>query len=317
LLLGLVPGVLSAQGLQLELLYGRWYHGNRAAVYELRTDAPLGGSFSHGITVQALVHDTLGRRRAFYGAGWEVHALRRRTALGPYIVAGVALGLSTDTAEQALAALWNVGAGIEWRPLSWLAAGAEARYRIEDRGPRGFWRPGVDARKGLSLGLGLSVPFFRRGAGKGGGGGGGGTARLPPPTVPLMIVGGAADVVRTAIDALGRPYQWGGTAANGFDCSGLVQWAYAQHGIRLPRMSRDQATAGSEVPPVVEALKAGDILLFSAQPGGGVTHVGMYVGEQTFIHSSNTGVKLSRLELHDPDGSWWLARWVGVRRVMP
>jgi hypothetical protein len=43
----------------------------------------------------------------------------------------------------------------------------------------------------------------------------------------------------------------------------------------------------------------------------------MYVGEQTFIHSSSTGVKLSRLEVHDADGTWWLTRWVGARRVMP
>jgi cell wall-associated NlpC family hydrolase len=81
-------------------------------------------------------------------------------------------------------------------------------------------------------------------------------------------------------------------------------------------MSRDQARSGSEVPPVVEALQPGDILLFAAQPGGGVTHVGMYVGQQTFIHSSNTGVKLSRLEGNDPDGSWWIARWVGARRLV-
>jgi len=130
-----------------------------------------------------------------------------------------------------------------------------------------------------------------------------------------MIAGNAADVVHTALDALGTPYKWGGTAANGFDCSGLIQYAYAQHGIRLPRMSRDQATSGSEIPPVVEALKPGDILLFSARPGGGVTHVGMYVGEQKFIHSSNSGVKLSRLEIHDPEGTWWLSRWVGARRI--
>jgi cell wall-associated NlpC family hydrolase len=135
--------------------------------------------------------------------------------------------------------------------------------------------------------------------------------------VPTTITGNAADVVHTALDAIGTPYLWGGTAANGFDCSGLVQWAYNQHGIRLPRMSRDQARSGSEVPPVIDALQPGDILLFAAQPGGGVTHVGMYVGQQTFIHSSNTGVKLSRLEGQDPDGAWWMARWVGARRVMP
>jgi cell wall-associated NlpC family hydrolase len=130
-----------------------------------------------------------------------------------------------------------------------------------------------------------------------------------------MITGSAADVVRSALDALGTPYQWGGTAANGFDCSGLIQYAYAQHGIRLARTSRDQAKAGSEVPPVVEALKPGDILLFAARFGGGVTHVGMYVGEEKFIHSSSTGVKLSRLEVHDLEGAWWLARWVGARRI--
>ena len=81
-------------------------------------------------------------------------------------------------------------------------------------------------------------------------------------------------------------------------------------------MSRDQAHSGSLVTPVVEALQPGDILLFSAQPGGGVTHVGMYVGDQTFIHSSNTGVKLSRLEPHDSDGAWWLTRLVGARRIV-
>ena len=122
--------------------------------------------------------------------------------------------------------------------------------------------------------------------------------------------------MRSALDVIGTPYVWGGTAANGFDCSGLVQWAYAQHGIRLPRMSRDQARAGQEVTPSLEALLPGDVLLFAAQPGGGVTHVGMYVGEQKFIHSSNDGVKLSRLESQDPDGAWWVARWVGARRIL-
>src|SRR3989441_10248950 len=78
---------------------------------------------------------------------------------------------------------------------------------------------------------------------------------------------------------------------------------------------RDQARAGAEVAPVVEALRPGDILLFAAQPGSGVTHVGMYVGEWKFIHSSNRGVKLSRLDVRDPEGAYWLDRWVGARRV--
>jgi hypothetical protein len=327
LLWACVPAALTAQGRgrgggrDVDFFYGRWYQGNRASTYEVRTDSPLTGSLTHGFALQILVHDSLGRRRAFYGAGWEAHAMRRRAVVGPYAIAGVTLGLSTDTAEQMLAAMWNLGAGVEWRPLEWFTLGAEARYRLEDRGPRGFWRFGDDARKGVSLALGMSVAL----RGRGGGGGGGGGDRAPrapraslaPLSAPMVITGSAADVVRTALDAVGRPYQWGGTAENGFDCSGLIQYSYGRHGIRLPRMSRDQATSGSEVPPVVDALRPGDILLFSARPGGGVTHVGMYVGEQKFIHSSNTGVKLSRLEVHDPEGSWWLARWVGARRVMP
>ena len=299
-LLMCLPAGLAAQGRDVEVLYGRWYSGNRANTYELR--------FGH-LTAQALVHDNLGRRRAFYGAGWDLQVLRRPGSLMPYFVGGVALGLSTDTVRHALAALWGIGGGVEWRPISPFALGIEARYRLEDRGPRGFWRPAAGSPDGVSLAARLSLAI---------GGGGrprGSEPRLPPPEVPLMITGNAADVVHTALDALGSPYKWGGTAANGFDCSGLIQYAYAQHGLRLPRMSRDQATAGSEVAPVVEALKPGDILLFAARPGGGVTHVGMYVGEQKFIHSSNTGVKLSRLEVHDAEGAWWLSRWVGARRI--
>ena len=302
------PGVLAAQGgRDLEFLWGRWYSGNRATTYEIRS-----GHWS----AQALIHDSLGRRRAFYGFGWGIRVLQRAGGFAPYFTTGVSLGLSTDTAQQALAALWDVGGGVEWRPLSAFALGVEARYRLEDRGPRGFWRPVTGAPDGVSLAARVAIAVGRSGGGGGAGRPtGGSTPRLPPPEIPLMITGSNTDVVQTALNALGTPYQWGGTAENGFDCSGLIQYAYGQHGIRLPRMSRDQANAGNEVPPVVDALKPGDILLFSARPGGGVTHVGMYVGEQKFIHSSNSGVKLSRLEVHDPEGAWWLARWVGARRI--
>ena len=283
-LLLVLPAVLSAQGREYEFHLGRWGGGNGAATYEFRTSQPLVGSVTHGFGATVLVNDSLGRRRAFYGMGYELQALRRRATLGPYVLLAVELGLSTDTARQELGAQWSVGGGLDWRPFSRLALGAEARYRVEDRGPRGFWQPG-GARKGVSVAFGVALALGGVGAraeGGGGGRGGGGrtwpAASLPPATVPTQVTGSAAEVVHTALDAIGTPYQWGGTAANGFDCSGLIQFAYGQHGVRLPRMSRDQATAGTEVTPVVEALQPGDILLFSARPGGGVTHVGMYVG---------------------------------------
>jgi len=299
----LVTGIshLHAQGRDVDFLYGRWYNGNQSSSYELRVG---------GFVAQALIHDSLGRHRAFYGAGWQLHAWRRRSTLSPYGIAGVSLGLSTDTAKQALAALWSVGAGLEWRPVSWAAFGIEAQYRLQDVGPRGFWRATPAARDGISGAIGFALTVgsgIPRGAAR---------EQPPPPEPPHTITGNAKDIVQTALAVLGTPYEWGGTAENGFDCSGLIQYAYARHGIRLPRMSRDQAHAGSLVTPVVEALQPGDILLFSAQPGGGVTHVGMYVGEQTFIHSSNTGVKLSRLEPQDPDGAWWVSRLVGARRIV-
>ncbi len=313
-----LPATLAAQaaGRGMELHVGRWYNGNRAAVYELRTSSRLGGPFTQGFGVAVLVNDSLGRRRAFYGLGYELQAWRGRATFGPYALAGLAVGLSTDTSTQELAALWSVGGGVEWRPLPWLAAGTEVRYRLEDRGPRGFWNPASGARLGISAVLGISLGL---GKGEEGRGRGGYSAppELPPVEPPTTFTGNAGDVVQTAIESLGTPYTWGGTADNGFDCSGLIQYAYGRHGIRLPRMSRDQAQAGAEVPPVVDALRPGDILLFSARPGAGVTHVGMYVGELKFIHSSSRGVKLSRLDPADPEGGYWLDRWVGARRIIP
>jgi cell wall-associated NlpC family hydrolase len=328
---GLWPLALFAQGEghQIELHAGQWLGRNNATVYQLRTSGHLAGLFSHGMTLSATVSDSLGRRRAFYGAGYDLLLFRPPRGLGAYGIVGVALGLSTDTGPQRMAAQWTVGAGLEWRPFRFFSVGVESRYRVEDRGPKGFWAV-TDRRKGLSWAAGASVRWRRGRSGSQPAvattpaatpGVPMATAARPiapgPVTAPDTIVGAASGVVRVALDAIGTPYRWGGTAANGFDCSGLVQWAYNQHGVQLPRMSRAQATAGSEVPPVVEALAPGDILLFAAQPGAGVTHVGMYVGEGKFIHSGNAGVRLSLLDYRDANGAYWMKRWVGARRVMP
>jgi cell wall-associated NlpC family hydrolase len=117
--------------------------------------------------------------------------------------------------------------------------------------------------------------------------------------------------VETALDAIGTPYLWGGTNENGFDCSGLIRYAYAAHGVEVPRVSRDQIRAGREVAPRAEALLPGDILGFTRELNRSVSHVGLYVGEGRFIHSSSGGVRLSNLA--DP---YWREHLVAARRVV-
>jgi hypothetical protein len=310
---------LAAQR-EVGLLYGRRLTGvGGLTTYEARLDRPLGSWLRHGPALNVLIENgDVGR--GFYGVGYEVGSPRPHGTLTPYAVLGGALGMASDTAGQRLAALWSAGAGLEWRPFQFVGLSVEERYRVIDRGPHGFWNPGTP-RKGWGTLLGLSFALGRETGRAPRQPAAGATVPQPtpggPPEPPLMIVGRAADVVQTALDVLGSPYQWGGTAENGFDCSGLVQYAYARHGIRLPRTSRAQSESGTPVPVDLDSLRAGDILAFAAQRGGGVTHVGMYVGDGKFIHSSSRGVKLSRLDARDPDGAYWIPRWVGVRRLLP
>ncbi len=320
---------LTAQR-ELGLLFGSWETGGAqrgTTTYEARIDRPWGRYLRHGIALQ-VTSDRGAAGRAFYGVGYELEVLRGRAVLGPYAVVSGALGAEADTLGQRLAALWTAGVGLEWRPVRFFAIDVEERYRVSDRGPRGFWNPGTPSTW-WSTTVGLSIALGRS---RSSGGAGQRTAAVPrtdpgggpparpvadPVRPPLMLVGRSGDVVQTALAVVGSPYHWGGTAENGFDCSGLIQYAYGRHGIRLPRMSRDQAGAGSAVPAVLDSLRPGDILAFAARAGGGVTHVGLYIGAGKFIHSSSTGVRTSRLDRDDPDGRYWMPRWVGVRRILP
>lgn len=141
-----------------------------------------------------------------------------------------------------------------------------------------------------------------------------------PPSAPapaeFPVTAAEASLVAAARDAMGQPYRHGGQGSGGFDCSGLIQSIYARFGLALPRVSREQARAGREVPRQVAALRPGDILAF-ANGGDIVTHVGLYVGDGRFIHSARTGVRESALSEDDPDGRWYVRRWVGARRVLP
>jgi len=121
----------------------------------------------------------------------------------------------------------------------------------------------------------------------------------------------AAGVVEVALKSMGTPYEWGGTDTNGFDCSGLIQFAYGRLGIPLPRVSAQQLRAGTHVDPIPELLRPGDILGFSERPAGKTSHVGLYVGEGEFIHSSSSGVRISTLR-----NPYWQEHFVVARRVV-
>ena len=100
----------------------------------------------------------------------------------------------------------------------------------------------------------------------------------------------AAAVISSSMAELGVPYLWGGTSSAGWDCSGLVQHAYRKAGVEMPRVSRDQARMGVEVPGLNMA-KPGDLIAF----GSPVDHIGIYLGDGKMIHAPKRGdvVKVS------------------------
>lgn len=109
------------------------------------------------------------------------------------------------------------------------------------------------------------------------------------PGMPGMAPGGVgggdrATVVQAALTQVGSPYVWGGSAPGGFDCSGLVMWAFQQAGISLPHSS--QALAHGGQPVSMGDLQPGDVLTFYSD----ASHTGIYIGDGMMIHSSTYGV---------------------------
>lgn len=106
--------------------------------------------------------------------------------------------------------------------------------------------------------------------------------------------GAAASVaVQAALSQVGTPYVWGGEAPGGFDCSGLVQWAYAKAGVSLPRVAQDQFAAGPRL-PTWKPLAPGDLMFFGPDEGH-VDHVGIFLGDGRMVDAPHTGA-LIRVE---------------------
>jgi cell wall-associated NlpC family hydrolase len=118
------------------------------------------------------------------------------------------------------------------------------------------------------------------------------------------------EVVRIAEQMIGTPYRYGGSAPNGFDCSGLVQYTHRQVGIAVPRTTGSQL-AQARIPER-EALLPGDLLFFhiDAQKS---QHVGIYEGDGVFIHAPSSGKRVSRASLENP---FWRSRLVATRTFL-
>jgi hypothetical protein len=113
-----------------------------------------------------------------------------------------------------------------------------------------------------------------------------------------------------ALRFLGTPYQMGGVGSPGIDCSAFVCRVYAEAGYALPRVSRDQARAGA--PAELTHLRPGDLLFF-ADPGRPISHVGLYLGGDDLIHAS-TGQ--GEVVVANLSSRWFRERLVGARRVI-
>ncbi|MFC4602183.1 NlpC/P60 family protein [Rhodococcus kronopolitis] len=106
-----------------------------------------------------------------------------------------------------------------------------------------------------------------------------------PALAPIVTAGEKA--VQAAASKIGSPYVWGAAGPDSFDCSGLVQWAFKQAGIVLPRTSYDQAAAGVSVS--TSALQPGDVVSFY-----GGSHSGIYAGNGEVIHAATSGTPVKR-----------------------
>ena len=127
------------------------------------------------------------------------------------------------------------------------------------------------------------------------------------------LIDRAQDIVLNAMGFMGIPYRYGGASPEtGFDCSGFVQYVFRQAaGLVLPRSSFEQIRQGAVV--TREELQAGDLVFFNTMRAK-ASHVGIYIGENRFIHAPSRGKTVEIVSFAD---SYWQARYDGARRLRP
>ena len=119
----------------------------------------------------------------------------------------------------------------------------------------------------------------------------------------------ANSIISSSMNYIGVPYVFGGTSPYGFDCSGYVQYVFAKAGISIPRTADVQYDFGTPIPTT--DLVSGDLVFFSTYTYG-ASHVGIYLGDNNFIHaSSSRGVTIDSL-----GSSYWSSHYIGARRIL-
>lgn len=119
-------------------------------------------------------------------------------------------------------------------------------------------------------------------------------------------------VMQEVLKYEGNPYVWGGAHPNvGFDCSGLLQWAYGVVGISIPRVTHDQYAV--TVPVDIKDAKPGDLIFFKGTYGAPdyISHVGIYVDETRMFDSNGSGIGY-----HYWTDVYWSAHFAGIRRIV-
>lgn len=129
------------------------------------------------------------------------------------------------------------------------------------------------------------------------------------PTVPTL----RERVVQAGLEAIGTPYSWGGDDADGFDCSGLVLYVFREiAGLELPRTARAQRSEGKTVSAKKE-LRPGDLVFFATRGRGVTSHVGIYIGQNKFVHAPRRGTKV---RVDDMKTAYWSKRYLGARAYL-
>ncbi len=121
-----------------------------------------------------------------------------------------------------------------------------------------------------------------------------GSEPVRPPAGAAATAGDLA--VAVALEQVGVPYHYGGRSPRGFDCSGLIQYAYQQAGLSVPRTTGQLWSAAE--PVGAGHLRPGDLLFFRIE--GKMSHVGMYIGNRRFVHAPQSGRNVSVASLDQP-----------------